>query len=129
MPLVGLILLASVLGLPLGAVVLLALGFLYTLGYVASAYFLGRLIRRPPSFAWVLTPFRRLSIARLVRDAIAPLPSEERGPTFFAIWTLKEAFVKGIGRGISFPLDAFCFDLDGARLVRFRPLADFVSRD
>jgi hypothetical protein len=28
--------------------VLLALGFLYTLGYVVSAYFLGRLILRPP---------------------------------------------------------------------------------
>jgi hypothetical protein len=49
LPLVGLILLASVLGLPLGAIVLLALGFLYTLGYVASAYFLGRLILRPPT--------------------------------------------------------------------------------
>ena len=49
LPLVGLILLASVLGLPLGAIVLLALGFLYTLGYVASAYFLGRLILRPPN--------------------------------------------------------------------------------
>jgi hypothetical protein len=49
LPLLGLILLASVLGLPLGALVLLALGFLYTLGYVASAYFLGRLILQPPS--------------------------------------------------------------------------------
>ena len=48
LPLVGLILLATVLGLPLGAVVLLALGFLYTLGYVTSAYFLGRIILRPP---------------------------------------------------------------------------------
>jgi hypothetical protein len=49
LPLVGLILLATVLGLPLGVIVLLALGFLYTLGYVASAYFLGRLILRPPT--------------------------------------------------------------------------------
>jgi 4'-phosphopantetheinyl transferase len=57
------------------------------------------------------------------------LPEAQRPQTFFAIWTLKEAFVKGIGRGLSFPLDAFCFDLDVDRLVRFRPLADFVSRD
>ena len=49
LPFVGLVLLATVLGLPLGAIVLLALGFAYTLGYVASAYFLGRLILRPPS--------------------------------------------------------------------------------
>ena len=47
-PIVGLVLLATVIGLPLGAVVLLTLGFLYTLGYVASAYFLGRIILRPP---------------------------------------------------------------------------------
>ena len=47
-PLVGLILLATVVGLPLGTVILLMLGFLYMLGYVASAYFLGRIILRPP---------------------------------------------------------------------------------
>jgi 4'-phosphopantetheinyl transferase len=57
------------------------------------------------------------------------LCEEERGPAFFAIWTLKEAFVKGIGRGLSFPLDAFCFELELDRLVGFRPLADFVSPD
>lgn len=57
------------------------------------------------------------------------LRDEQRGEAFFAIWTLKEAFVKGIGRGLSFPLDAFCFDLDGNRLLRFRPLADSVSAD
>lgn len=47
-PIVGLVLLATVIGLPLGAVVLLTLGFLYMLGYVASAFFLGRVILRPP---------------------------------------------------------------------------------
>ena len=60
-PLIGLILLASVIGLPLGAVVLLTLGFLYMLGYVASAYFLGRLI---------LGPARNRFVAYLVGWAI-----------------------------------------------------------
>ncbi len=57
------------------------------------------------------------------------LNEPERADAFFAIWTLKEAYVKGIGRGLTFPLDAFCFDLDGNRLLRFRALADFVAAD
>jgi cytoskeletal protein CcmA (bactofilin family) len=68
LPFVGLILLASVLGLPLGAIVLLALGFLYTFGYVAAAYFLGRLILRPPTNRLLayLVGWGILSVAGLV---------------------------------------------------------------
>jgi hypothetical protein len=57
-----------VLGLPLGAIVLLALGFLYTLGYVASAYFLGRLILRPPTnrFLAYLVGWGILSVAGII---------------------------------------------------------------
>lgn len=57
------------------------------------------------------------------------LREEERSEAFFAIWTLKEAYVKGIGRGLTFPLDAFAFDLEANRLIAFRPLADHVARD
>jgi 4'-phosphopantetheinyl transferase len=49
------------------------------------------------------------------------LRGAERQATFFAIWTLKEAFVKAIGQGLSFALDSFAFELDGDQLIRFNP--------
>jgi hypothetical protein len=68
LPILGLILLASLVGLPLGVVVLLTLGFLYMLGYVASAYFLGRLILEPPRnrFLAYLVGWVILSVAGLI---------------------------------------------------------------
>jgi hypothetical protein len=67
LPLVGLILLASVVGLPLGAVVLLTLGFLYMFGYVASAYFLGRVILTPRNrFLAYLVGWAILTVASLI---------------------------------------------------------------
>lgn len=51
--------------------------------------------------------------------ALKAMPAERLNEGLFAFWTLKEAFIKAIGLGLSFPLDAFAFTLE--------PLAiDFV---
>ena len=38
---------------------------------------------------------------------IADAPAEEQNAMFFRIWTLKESFIKNIGRGLSMPLQDF----------------------
>jgi len=41
------------------------------------------------------------------REALRRVPSEQWTGTFFDCWTCKEAFVKALGLGLSFPLDRF----------------------
>jgi 4'-phosphopantetheinyl transferase len=79
---------------------------------------------------------RRIAFLDLAERYFAPaevahlqrLPEADRQTAFFAIWTLKEAFVKATGHGLSFPLDTFAFDLDRARLLRFCPPAALPGR-
>lgn len=74
---------------------------------------------------------RRVEFLDLAERYFAPsevahlhgLAEVERRAAFFAIWTLKEAFVKAIGQGLSFPLDSFAFELERDRLLRFQPPA------
>jgi 4'-phosphopantetheinyl transferase len=54
------------------------------------------------------------------------LPSE-RARCFFRLWTLKEAYIKAIGKGLSAPLDSFAFTLEPIRIVFVPGLAEDAS--
>lgn len=71
---------------------------------------------------------RRVEIMALAPSVFAPaevaslggLAPEEQRDLFFCYWTLKEAYIKARGMGISLALDGFAFDLGGAApAVRF----------
>jgi 4'-phosphopantetheinyl transferase len=66
---------------------------------------------------------RQVHARRLIERFFSPeeavemgnLPSAELRDRFFLTWTLKEAYIKGLGRGLAQPLDSFSFRLTGAR--------------
>lgn len=57
--------------------------------------------------------FSPLEVARL-----KSLEPHEQNEAFFAYWTLKEAYIKARGLGLSLPLDDFSFDLQPGRPPR-----------
>jgi 4'-phosphopantetheinyl transferase len=55
-------------------------------------------------------------------DSLFALPAGQQRLRFFTLWTLKESYIKARGMGLSIPLDAFAFDLDGKA-----PRIDFTA--
>ncbi|MDE6665820.1 MAG: 4'-phosphopantetheinyl transferase superfamily protein [Ruminococcus sp.] len=51
------------------------------------------------------------------KKLIENAPENERDLLFFRLWTLKEAYVKAIGIGISYPLNTVEFSFEGNRII------------
>jgi len=49
--------------------------------------------------------------------ALHALPAAEQRERFFALWTLKESYIKARGFGLALPLDQFSFSLSGAEIA------------
>ncbi len=62
------------------------------------------------------------------RLALASAPEEERKAMFFAFWTLKEAYIKARGLGLSIPLADFSFTLNPPRISFSPAITDFAGR-
>jgi 4'-phosphopantetheinyl transferase len=62
-----------------------------------------------------------------VTDLNHYLGENARARRFIELWTLKESFIKAIGKGLSQPLDSFSFGLDEAGAICFTPPPEFAT--
>lgn len=63
----------------------------------------------------------RTAFSELEQASLRQIPEEQRQARFYEIWTLKEAYIKAIGMGLSQPLHQFSFELDAPDGPRFEP--------
>ena len=66
--------------------------------------------------------------APIEREWLAAVPESERPARFIEIWTLKEAWLKATGVGLTVGLDAFAFSFDSSTLV-FHPPSGVHAAD
>jgi 4'-phosphopantetheinyl transferase len=52
-------------------------------------------------------------------DSLMLKAADEQHSFFYDLWTLKESYIKAEGKGLSIPLDSFCFTIDKNDVIRF----------
>jgi 4'-phosphopantetheinyl transferase len=62
-------------------------------------------------------------------DIVRSVPAERRASVFFRFWTLKEAFIKATGEGLSRPLDSFSFTFNPLDIRFHREREDWPRED
>ena len=65
--------------------------------------------------------------ARSEVEMLQKAPASERARCFFRLWTLKEAYIKAIGKGLSAPLDSFAFTFEPIRIAFLSGTEDDAS--
>ena len=70
----------------------------------------------------------RTAFSELEQANLRQIPEERRQARFYEIWTLKEAYIKAIGMGLSQPLHQFSFELDAPGGPRFHPAPSRPAR-
>ena len=103
----------------------------HTDGLVACA-----VTRETPTSAWTsnvptASPDSRDIASRYFSAAeltqLDACPEDQRAARFIELWTLKEAYVKAIGRGLGHPLNTFAFSFDETSGLRFDARTDPVG--
>ncbi|WP_410052134.1 4'-phosphopantetheinyl transferase family protein [Bradyrhizobium sp. SZCCHNRI2049] len=66
--------------------------------------------------------------SRREADDLLALPSESQSQRFYEFWTLKEAYIKARGMGLSLPIDKFSFDFSQPGQIEFFTHAALADR-